>query len=112
MLFLQFTLVALIVIIIATIVSNKAEWFEENTKMKGIIVGILLAASTSLPELVTGMTSVYIGQPEMAASSILGSNHFNFIIISMAALAFIKYKPNNYVSKKTNATHLFLIFFY
>lgn len=112
MIFLQFAAVAICVIIVSVAVSSKAEWFEENTKIKGIIVGIILAASTSLPELVSGITAIYIGQPEMAASSILGSNHFNFLIISFAALTFIKYKPNKYVSKKTNVLNLIFIGIY
>ncbi len=112
MIFLQFAVVAFFVIMISVAVSAKAEWFEEHTPIKGIIVGIILAASTSLPELVSGITAVLIEQPELAASSILGSNLFNFLIIAMAALTFIKFKPNHYVSKETNQINLFLILIY
>lgn len=112
MIFIQFFIIALLVILVSVRVSEKAEWFEENTGLKGIIVGILLAASTSLPELISGTTSVAIGQPEIAAASMLGSNLFNFLIIAFVALVFIKDKPNSQVDKKTNQINLFLIMIY
>ncbi len=112
MIFLQFFVVAALVILVAMKVSSKAEWFESNTPIKGIIVGIILAASTSLPELVSGITAVMIDQPEMAASSILGSNFFNFLIMGTSALVYIKFKPNHAVSKQTNSINLFLIIIY
>lgn len=112
MVFLQFFAVAALVIFVSVKVADKAEWFEEHTPIKGIIVGIILAASTSLPELVSGITSVLIGQPDMAASSILGSNLFNFLIIASAAMAYIKFKPNHSVTNKTNKINLFLILIY
>lgn len=112
MLVIKFIICVAIVVSFAILVSRKAEWFEENTPMKGIIVGILLAAATSLPELVSGLTAVYINQPQMAAGSILGSNFFNCLIISVTCLIFIQYKPNQQIQDNTNKINLFLIVIY
>lgn len=112
MLVVKFIICVAIVVSFAILVSNKAEWFEENTPMKGIIVGILLAAATSLPELVSGLTAVFMDQPQMAAGSILGSNFFNCLIISITCLIFIQYKPNQQIQGNTNKINLFLIVIY
>ena len=56
----------------------------EKTGLSRTWVGLVLLASvTSLPELVTGITSVtYTGTPDIAVGDILGSCVFNMLIRS------------------------------
>lgn len=42
---------------------------------------VMLAAITSLPELVTSLSATYLGKPEMAISNIFGSNMFNIFVV-------------------------------
>lgn len=112
MILLYFFLCAAIVVFFAIKLSDCADWFEKNTKMTGALVGFLLAAATSLPELMSGITSVFIGQEELAVSSILGSNLFNYNIVAVANLAFIGYLAFNKLDKNTNKVLYFVTSIY
>lgn len=108
MILLYFFLCAAVVVVFAIKLSDCADWFEKNTKLTGALVGFLLAAATSLPELMSGITSVLIGQQELAISSILGSNLFNYNIVVVANLAFVGYFAFNKLDKNTNKILYFI----
>ncbi len=101
-----------IVVTFSIKLSNCADWFEQNTKISGALVGFFLAAATSLPELVSGITSVLLNQEELAIASILGSNLFNYNIVATANLAFISYYAFNKLSKHTNNIMYFVLSIY
>ncbi|MFV0498891.1 MAG: sodium:calcium antiporter [Bacilli bacterium] len=109
---LLFFVCAAVVVFFAIKLSNNADWFEKNTKISGAIVGFILAATTSLPELISGITSVLIKQEELAISSILGSNLFNYNIVVVANLAFISYMAFNKLGKNINKIMYFIISIY
>ncbi len=109
---LGFFVCAAVVVYFAIKLSDCADWFEQHTKMSGALVGFFLAAATSLPELMSGLTSVFIGQEEMAISSILGSNLFNYNIVVVANLAFIVYFAFNRLDKNTNKVLYFVLSIY
>ncbi len=90
MIFIQFILLVIIVVIGSSLLSRQAEIIDTNSKLSPALIGILLAFATSLPELVTGLTSTFLGQPEMSIGNILGSNSFNFLIISFFNIIFFK----------------------
>lgn len=90
MIFVQFVLLASVVVIGAIKLAQQAEVIESNSKMNAAFIGILLALTTSLPELATGLTSTLIGEPQMAIGNILGSNAFNFLIISTFNVIFFR----------------------
>lgn len=52
------------------------------------IGSIFLAISTSLPELVVGISAVRLGFLDMAAANVLGSNMFNLLIVFACDVAF------------------------
>ncbi len=112
MIILYFILCAAVVVFFAIKLSDCADWFEKNTKMTGALIGFFLAAATSLPELMSGLTSVYIGQEELAISSILGSNLFNYNIVAVTNLAFIGYLSFNKLDKNTNKIMYFILSIY
>lgn len=58
---------------------------------------ILMAAVTSLPELVTGVSAIQIvDSPNMAVGNVIGSCAFNILILSMLDVAFPKRLPVTY----------------
>lgn len=61
---------------------------------------ILMAGITSLPELVTGVSSIkMVDSPEMAVGNVIGSCSFNILILSLLDVAFPKRLPITYVAK-------------
>jgi cation:H+ antiporter len=63
--------------------SRYGDEIAERTRLGGAIIGIvLLATITSLPELAVGITSTAgVGNPDLAAGGLLGSNTFNLALI-------------------------------
>ncbi len=112
MMLVLFFLCAAVVVTFAVKLSDCADWFEQNTRMTGALVGFFLAAATSLPELMSGLTSVFINQEELAISSILGSNLFNYNIVAVANLAFISFLAFNKLNKNTIKILLFIVSIY
>jgi cation:H+ antiporter len=65
--------------------SRYGDIIAEKTGLGRAWIGVVLMASvTSLPELVTGISSVtYAGVPDIAAGDILGSCVFNMLILAI-----------------------------
>jgi len=60
-----------------------------RTKLGGMFVGtLLMAGATSLPELLTGISSLRQGVPDLAAGNLLGSNMFNMFMLALLDLLF------------------------
>src|SRR5690606_31630157 len=58
---------------------------------------ILMAGITSLPELVTGISSIQmVDSPNMAVGNVIGSCAFNILILSLLDVAFPKRMPITY----------------
>ena len=80
-------------LVLLVFVSNKlgeyVDAMDKKTKLSGAFLGgVLLAAVTSLPELITSITAAIIGQPEMTLGNILGSNVFDVAIIGFLMVLF------------------------
>lgn len=67
---------------------------EQIAKRAGIgetvVGGVLLALTTSLPEIVTTLAAFRIGAADMAFSNIMGSNLFNVVILSLEDMAYVR----------------------
>lgn len=62
---------------------------------------ILMAGVTSLPELVTGISSIQlVDSPNMAVGNVIGSCAFNILILSLLDVSFPKRLPITYVAQK------------
>lgn len=82
-------------LVLVVYVSNKlgeyVDAMDKKTKLSGAFLGgVLLAAVTSLPELVTSITAAIMGEPEMTLGNILGSNLFDIAIIGFLMILFCK----------------------
>lgn len=94
---LGFTACLLVILWTGARLSRYADIIAVRTGLGGAWVGlVLLAAVTSMPELVTGLSAVWVvGQPDLAVGSALGSCVYNLIII--AVLDFL-YRPGTIFS--------------
>jgi len=82
---------ALVVIIAAIFLPHIGEGLAEITGLGQTFVGnILIAMSTSLPEIVVSIAAVRIGSVDLAIGNIFGSNIFNIFILALDDIFFIK----------------------
>ncbi|MBR1925513.1 MAG: hypothetical protein IJ837_01515 [Clostridia bacterium] len=95
-------------IVLARIVDT----LDKKTKMSGgFLGGILLAGVTSLPELITSLTAIFlIGNQDMTFGNIIGSNFFDVVVIGIAMLLMFNIVKKSTLSKNTG-TLILLCFF-
>ncbi len=91
-LFLKLFGFASIVVYASNTVGTIVDEFDYRTHLLGAFVGgLLLAAVTSLPEFITGITSTVIyNEPGLAFGNIFGSNIFNLVILSVMDIIFAR----------------------
>lgn len=96
---------AVVVIIAATFLPKIGEGIAETTGLGQTFVGnIFIAISTSLPELVVSLSAVKIDAIDLAIGNLFGSNIFNFLILAIDDIFFIKgpllsfVNPNHIIS--------------
>ncbi|HEX6287544.1 MAG TPA: hypothetical protein VFZ66_00060 [Herpetosiphonaceae bacterium] len=89
MIWLQFVICALLVVVVGSLLSRYADILAEKTGLGRSWVGaVLLAGATSLPELTTGISAVAIvNDVNLAAGGILGSCLFNLLLLGMLDVA-------------------------
>ncbi|SDZ00753.1 cation:H+ antiporter [Evansella caseinilytica] len=81
---LLFVFSALVTIISAIKLSSYADVLSKKTSLGGMLVGTLfLAGATSLPEVTTSATAVFLNNPDIAVGNVLGSNLFNLLILAV-----------------------------
>ncbi len=85
MIWLQFFLCAAVIVYSGTRLSKYGDIIAEKSGLGRTWIGVLLMASvTSLPELVTGITSVAVYDvPDIAAGDVFGSCMFNLLILGI-----------------------------
>lgn len=88
---LRFSSFALITITAAFFLPHFAEGIAEQTGLSRTFIGtLLLAASTSLPEIAVSVAAVRMKSMDMAVGNILGSNIFNIFILFIDDLFYTK----------------------
>ena len=91
-----FVLAAAIVVFAAVQLNKYGDVISEKSTMSGAMVGgLLIAGATSLPELTTSLTAVYIDNPDIAVGNMLGSNVFNLLILAAVDLFYRKKRAFN-----------------
>lgn len=101
-----FLFVSILVIILSIKLSVYADEITKTTNIsKNIVGGVLVAGITSLPELITCLSSIYLKNYYLAFGDILGSNLFNISIICFFDIIFIK----KFIFNKTNSSSLIYI---
>ncbi|MCD8508557.1 MAG: sodium:calcium antiporter [Bacillus sp. (in: Bacteria)] len=91
MIYLLFIAAALITVYSAIKLSTYADVLSQRTSLGGMMVGtLLLAGATSLPEVTTSATAVFVNNPDIAVGNVLGSNLFNLFILAFVDLLYRK----------------------
>ena len=98
MVWLKFLACLVIILFAGTKLARYGDAIAEKTGLGGIWIGlVLLAAITSIPELVTGVSSAaLVGLPDLALGTLLGSCTLNLAIL---VLLDILYQPAPILSK-------------
>ncbi len=118
MIYLIYVILAVCVVLISIKCANYVDLLDKKTNMSGAFIGgVILAAVTSLPELITSISAiVVVDNPGLITGNVLGSNIFNLSIFGVLVLLFVKSFINGKVSKShrvslvcTMAVYLILI---
>ncbi|MFC2047667.1 sodium:calcium antiporter [Chloroflexota bacterium] len=82
---LKFLLCIAIILLAGTRLARYGDAIGEKTGLGGVWIGlVLLAAITSVPELVTGISSAaLVGLPDLALGTLFGSCLFNLVILAL-----------------------------
>ena len=99
-LFVLYVVAIVLVVFLSNKVATYTDIIEKRTKLSGALLGgIVLAGITSLPELVTGITSSLLGEPELVQGDIFGSNVFDVCIIGVLMICFLRVVQKTKVSR-------------
>ena len=87
----QFAVCGVAIVIAGTRLSRFGDIIGEKLKIGSTWIGlVLLAAITSMPEMITSCTAGAIGAPDMAAGNLFGSNLFNLAILGILGLVMFR----------------------
>ena len=99
MVWVEFSIVSLLVIVFGYLLSDRADTLAEALNIgKGLIGFILLGFATSIPELVSTLSStVLLDNPLLGSGNIIGSNNANLFILfaSLLFTASLRKKGNH-----------------
>lgn len=85
----KYALNALFIVVAATWLPFIGDRLAHETGLGRSFVGsILIAMTTSLPELVVSISALSIGAADMAIANLLGSNLFNMVILAIDDIAY------------------------
>lgn len=108
LLLLQYVGLSFLVVFSSVKISECVDELDQRTKLGGALIGgILLAGVTSLPELITSISStMMLNNPDLAFGNILGSNAFNIFILAVGNIVFIKHKLFNHAGHSNKMTNI------
>ncbi len=87
MVWLIFIVSAAVIVFAATQLAKYGDVIAIRTGLGGMFIGVLLmAGATSLPEVLTTISSISQGVPNLAAGNLLGSNLFNMFLLALLDL--------------------------
>ena len=108
LLLLQYVGLSFLVVFSSIKISECVDELDQRTKLGGALIGgILLAGVTSLPELITSISStMMLNNPDLAFGNILGSNAFNVFILAVGNIVFIKHMLFNNIGRSNTMTNV------
>jgi cation:H+ antiporter len=89
MIWVTFIISAALIVLAATQLAKYGDVIAVRTRLSGMFIGVaLLAAATSLPEILTTISSLSQGVPNLAAGNLFGSNLFNMFLLAILDLLY------------------------
>ncbi len=89
MVWLEFAGYTAVLVLVAVMLARYGDAIGVRTGLGGLFVGtLLISAATSLPELLTGISSVSAGEPDLLAGNLFGSSMFNMAILALLDVFF------------------------
>jgi cation:H+ antiporter len=77
-----------VVVVAAAKLAEYGDVIAVRTRLGGLLIGtVLLAGATSLPEIITSISSFRAGVPNLAAGNFFGSNMANMLLLAIADLS-------------------------
>jgi cation:H+ antiporter len=87
MVWIEFVASAALIVLAATQLAKYGDVIAARTGLGGMFIGVvLMAGATSLPEVLTTISAVWQGEPNLAAGNLLGSNMFNMLLLAILDL--------------------------
>ncbi len=84
MMWVQFLITSAVIVLAAIKLAEYGDVIALRTRLGGLFIGtILIAAATSLPEVLTTLSAVQQSFPNLAAGNLLGSNTFNMFLLAV-----------------------------
>lgn len=91
MVWLQFLISATVIVIAAIKLAEYGDAIAYRTRLGGMFIGTLLvAAATSLPELLTMINAILQGHANLTAGDLFGSSMFNMFLLGLMGVVFFK----------------------
>lgn len=102
MIWLEFLLSAVLIVLAAIKLAECADVIAVRTRLGGMFIGtLLLAGATSVPELLTTLSSINQQVPDLAAGNIFGSSMFNMLMLAVLDLA----NPRSRILRRVAVNH-------
>lgn len=113
MIYIQYVAMAAVIVYATLSLSYYVDVIDKRTSISGALLGgVLLAAITSLPELITSLTSaIYLNEGALAYGNVLGSNLFNMLILAVVDFIFIKHVFFNEVKTRLKPSVIVLLMY-
>jgi cation:H+ antiporter len=93
MVWVQFLLTSAVIVYAATQLAKYGDVIAIRTRLGGMFIGtLLLAGVTSLPEVLTTISALGEGAPDLAAGNLLGSNMFNMLLLAVLDVVHSKHR--------------------
>lgn len=114
MLYLIYIVTVVAVVWFSILASRYIDMIDRSTRLSGAFLGgVLLSAITSLPELFTSISAtVLIDNPSLCIGNILGSNLFNFGMLAVVILFFLRSFSRTSLAVSHRYVMLFLMMMY
>ncbi len=91
MIWVQFIISSIVLIIAASKLAQYGDIIAIRTKLGGMIIGtFLLAGATSLPEFLTIINSINQNVVDLSVGNLFGSNMFNMFMLAVLDILFYK----------------------
>ncbi len=109
MLYILYLITVAAVVWFSILASRYIDMIDRSTRLSGAFLGgVLLSAITSLPELFTSISAtILIDNPSLCIGNILGSNLFNFGMLAVVILCFIK----GFTAANLSPSHRYVMMF-